>query len=146
MRRCPHHGLPEWLVVQTFYQGISPQTRLSLDAAANGSLMNKTHQEAMDLIEDMALNSFQWGGNDTRVVRKQMGGVLEVDGLTAINAKLDALTKRLDKMHVNSVAPAHTPIAMCELCGDAGHTSQVCEVGNPFSSNGSESVNFVGNQ
>ena len=61
VRRCPHHGLLEWLVVQTFYQGISPQTRLSLDAAANGSLMNKTHQEAMDLIEDMALNSFQWG-------------------------------------------------------------------------------------
>ena len=146
VRRCPHHGLPEWLVVQTFYQGISPQTRLSLDAAANGSLMNKTHQEAMDLIEDMALNNFQWGGNDTRVVRKQMGGVLEVDGLTAINAKLDALTKRLDKMHVNSVAPAHAPVAMCELCGDVGHTSQVCEVENPFSSNGAESVNFVGNQ
>ena len=75
-----------------------------------------------------------------------MGGVLEVDGLTAINAKLDALTKRLDKMQVNSVAPTHAPVAMCELCGNVGHTSQVCKVGNPFSSNGAESVNYVGNQ
>ena len=105
VRRCPHHGLPDWLVVQTFYQGISPQTRLSLDAAANGSLMNKTHGEAMDLIEDMALNSFQWGSNDTRIVKKQ-AGVLDVDNLTAISAKLDALVRRMDKMQVNAVVPS----------------------------------------
>ena len=80
VRRCPYHGLPDWLLVQTFYQCISPQTRLSLDAAANGSLMNKTHQEAMDLIED---NTFQWGSNDIRIVKKQVG-VLDVDNLTAI--------------------------------------------------------------
>ncbi|KAK5836214.1 hypothetical protein PVK06_011975 [Gossypium arboreum] len=27
LRRCPHHGLPLWLQVQTFYNGVNPSTR-----------------------------------------------------------------------------------------------------------------------
>ena len=145
MKRCPHHGLPKWLVVQTFYQGISPQTRLSLDMAANGSLMNKTHQEVMELIEDMALNSFQWGSNDTRIMRKNTS-VIETDDVTAIHAKIDALTRQLSKMQGSGMASTQNHVSMCELCGGIGHVSQACEVGNPFSTSGNEIVNFVSNQ
>ncbi|KAF7832384.1 uncharacterized protein G2W53_014717 [Senna tora] len=34
LRKCPHHGLPKWLQVQTFYNGLSSEIRTSIDAAA----------------------------------------------------------------------------------------------------------------
>ncbi|KAJ4715540.1 Retrotransposon gag protein [Melia azedarach] len=39
MRRCPHHGLPKWLQVQTFYNGLGASTRTLVDIAAGGALM-----------------------------------------------------------------------------------------------------------
>ncbi|KAA3487902.1 reverse transcriptase [Gossypium australe] len=41
LRRCPHHGLPLWLQVQTFYN------------AASGTLNNKTPEAAYEFIEEM---------------------------------------------------------------------------------------------
>ena len=35
LRRCPHHGLPKWLQVQTFYNGLSGNTKTLVDAAAS---------------------------------------------------------------------------------------------------------------
>ncbi|KAA3467650.1 Integrase, catalytic core [Gossypium australe] len=32
LRRCPHHGLPLWLQVQTFYNGVNPSTRRLIDS------------------------------------------------------------------------------------------------------------------
>ncbi|KAK5823814.1 hypothetical protein PVK06_018577 [Gossypium arboreum] len=46
LRRCPHHGLPLWLQVQTFYNGVNPSTRQLIDTAAGRMLNNKTTEEA----------------------------------------------------------------------------------------------------
>ena len=46
LRRCPHHGLPVWLQVQTFYSGLNPATRQMIDAAAGGTLNSKTPEAA----------------------------------------------------------------------------------------------------
>ena len=40
-------------------------------------------------------------------------GAIEVDNFTILNAKLDALTKRMDKVNVNAVS---TLSSSCELC------------------------------
>ncbi|KAF7823643.1 uncharacterized protein G2W53_021787 [Senna tora] len=39
LRKCPHHRLPKWLQVQTFYNGLSSEIRMSIDAATDGALM-----------------------------------------------------------------------------------------------------------
>ncbi|KAG8497232.1 hypothetical protein CXB51_008426 [Gossypium anomalum] len=59
LRRCPHHRLPLWLQVQTFYNGVNPSTRQLIDAAAGGTLNNKTPEEAYEFIEEMSLNNYQ---------------------------------------------------------------------------------------
>ena len=56
LRLCPHHGLEKWLILQTFYDGLNYNTRMTLDAAAGGSLMSRSQNEAYNLIEEMALN------------------------------------------------------------------------------------------
>ncbi|KAG8490544.1 hypothetical protein CXB51_013684 [Gossypium anomalum] len=44
-RGCPHHGLPLWLQVQTFYNGVNPSTRQMIDAVVVGTINNKTPEE-----------------------------------------------------------------------------------------------------
>jgi len=58
LRLCPHHGLQKWMVVQTFYNGVTQPVCSMIDAAAGGTLMSKTEEEAYNLIEEMALNKF----------------------------------------------------------------------------------------
>ena len=60
LRLCPHHGLQKWMVVQTFYNGVTRLVRSMIDAAAVGTLMSKTEEEAYNLIEEMALNNYHW--------------------------------------------------------------------------------------
>ncbi|KAA3469102.1 Retrotransposon gag protein [Gossypium australe] len=45
LRQCPHHGLPIWLQVQTFYN-------------TGGTLNNKTPKVAYEFIEEMTLNNY----------------------------------------------------------------------------------------
>jgi len=59
IRLCPHHGLEKWLIVHTFYNGLSYTIKMIVDVAAGGALMNKNYTVAYALIEDMAQNHYQ---------------------------------------------------------------------------------------
>jgi len=37
---CPHHGIEEWLLIQTFYHGLISSTHESFDAAAGGAFLS----------------------------------------------------------------------------------------------------------
>ncbi|WRX23330.1 Retrotransposon gag domain - like 10 [Theobroma cacao] len=59
LRRCPHHGLLNWLQVQTFYNGFLGPIRTTIDAIAKGALMSKSIDEAYNLLKEMASNNYQ---------------------------------------------------------------------------------------
>jgi len=94
LRLCPHHGLQKWMVVQTFYNRVTQPVRSMIDAAAGGTLMSKTEEEAYNLIEEMALNNYQW--SNERGQPKRVGGKYEIDALTLRTAKMDVMTQKLD--------------------------------------------------
>ena len=52
---CPHHGMNEWLVPQTFYNGLPPSSRDHIDAAAEGDFLNLTIAKSTALVEKMVL-------------------------------------------------------------------------------------------
>ncbi|PZO97542.1 MAG: hypothetical protein DI615_05200, partial [Gardnerella vaginalis] len=56
LRKCPHHGMPDWMVITGFYNGLGVQSRPMLDAASGGALWAKSYTEAYNLIETMAAN------------------------------------------------------------------------------------------
>jgi len=60
LRLCPHHSLQCWMIIQAFYNGVTQSVRSTIDAVAEGTLMNKTEDEAYNLIKEVALNNFQW--------------------------------------------------------------------------------------
>lgn len=121
-RRCPHHGLPKEVLLQTFYQGTLQNTKYLLDAAAGGSLMNLSYQGAYEKIEDMANNvSHHYGGERTATPKKPVG-VLEVGESTAYMAKIDAslreLTNQVKSMQLGAASQACQMGAM-PMYGDA---------------------------
>lgn len=128
LRKCPHHGLPKWLIVQTFYNGLVAATRTTIDAAAGGALMGKSIDEAYDLLEEMASNNYQWGSE--RSSHRKVAGVYEIDALTTLTAQVAALTKAMQSANVQ-------PVFTCELCG-GGHSADQCQIN-------AESVQYVSN-
>ncbi|XP_074570572.1 uncharacterized protein LOC141827240 [Curcuma longa] len=124
LRQCPHHGLEKWLVIHTFYNRINYQTKVYLDSAAGGALMNKILEEAKDLIESVALNHHQWANE--RGNNPKTPGKYEVDTLTLLTAKMEALNKRFDNINVSKV---NMVSSSCEICEDSSHTKEMCQVG-----------------
>jgi len=135
---CPHHGLQRWMIIQTFYSGVTQAVRCTIDATAEGTLMTKTEDEAYNLIEEMTLNNFQW--STERAQPRRVGGKLEIDAITLLSAKVDTMTKRLDQMNVNAVSSSAA--SPCEICGSIEHMSLNCQFGSPFSQDPNE-VNYV---
>ncbi|KAL5549438.1 hypothetical protein UlMin_004669 [Ulmus minor] len=125
LRKCPHHGIPIWLQVSTFYNGLVSNYRAMIDAAAGGCLMGKTPEEAHELLEVMAENNNQW--HSERVIVKRPAAVNEIDSMDSLSSKFES-----------------KPTAECDLCG-GNHASFECQVGNPFASPNSEQANYVSN-
>jgi len=130
------------MVVQTFYNGVAQPVRSMIDAAAGDTLMSKTEDDAYNLIEEMALNIYQWlseGGQPKRVGRKY-----DIDALTLLTVKLNAMTQKLDKLNVN-VVNSCAPSPCCDRCGSLDHVTKNCQIGNPFAPPPIEYVAYVNN-
>ncbi|MCH97087.1 hypothetical protein A2U01_0018080, partial [Trifolium medium] len=130
-----------------FYNDLLYNTRMTIDAAAGGTLMNNPFNDAYGLIEDMAQNHYQWGSERAPVEKSQpRGGMYEVSSLDHLNAKFDAFTQKIDSLSINPAATVAAVTPGCELCGTSRHVAANCQLlpeptpdqvnyaqGNPFS-------------
>ncbi|KAH9672110.1 hypothetical protein KPL70_017603 [Citrus sinensis] len=137
LRKCPHHGLPVWLQVQTFYNGLGSNTRTMIDAAAGGTLMGKTPEAAYELLEEMTSNNYQW--TSERLMPRKIIGAHNVDVVTALSAQMTALSNKLEHLNVSAIQTK-----VCELC-ERNHTSVNCQVGSPFASSSAKQAHYVSN-
>ncbi|KAF7812290.1 uncharacterized protein G2W53_033266 [Senna tora] len=102
LRKCPHHGLPKWLQVQTFYNGLSSEIRTSIDAAAGGALMSKPVDAAYTLLETMSSNNHQW--HSDRHVHARVAGEQDSDMFASLSSQIAALTKEVKSLADRSIA------------------------------------------
>ncbi|XP_070017276.1 uncharacterized protein [Nicotiana sylvestris] len=54
---CPHHGIPDLMLGQRFYMGLSDSMKNIVDALAGGAFLSKTWREGQGLLDKMAQNS-----------------------------------------------------------------------------------------
>nr|GEV73715.1 reverse transcriptase domain-containing protein [Tanacetum cinerariifolium] len=52
LRACPHHGFTELHQVDTFYNALNPADQDSLNAAADGNLLERRTQDVLTIIEN----------------------------------------------------------------------------------------------
>jgi hypothetical protein len=53
---CPHHGMEEWFIIQSFYHGLIRSTQEHIDYATGGSFFALSIEKARKLVEKMASN------------------------------------------------------------------------------------------
>jgi hypothetical protein len=57
---CPQDQISDQLLLQYFYEGLLPMKRSMINAASGGALIEKSPEEARDLISKMVANSTIW--------------------------------------------------------------------------------------
>ena len=128
--------------MHTFYNGVTQLLRSTIDVAAGGTLINEIEDEAYNLIEEMTLNNFQWSSEKTQP--KWVGGKMELDAISMLSSKVNAMSQKLERLNVNSVSSS-TPSPSCDICGLVEHLIVYCHVGSPFTEDVSDQVNYVRN-
>ncbi|KAK5811958.1 hypothetical protein PVK06_027350 [Gossypium arboreum] len=137
LRRCPHHGLPLWLQVQAFHNGLNPSTRQMVDVAAGGTINNKTPDDAYEFIEDMSLNNYQWQVMRTKPTKT--AGVYNVDSVTMLSNQVELLNKKIDGFLSSS--QVH-PVMQCESSGGRTSHSEYQPYGHNMDN---DQLNYMGN-
>ncbi|KAH9680288.1 hypothetical protein KPL71_026499 [Citrus sinensis] len=132
LRRCPHHGIPCCIQLETFYNGLNLSTMLMVDASVNGALLSKSYTEAHEILERIANNNYQWPSTRQPAARGS-AGVHNIDAITALSAQVTSLTNMVKAMTVAPATIKQVTELSCVYCGEE-HDFDNCP-GNPASVN-----------
>ncbi|GAV73224.1 gag-asp_proteas domain-containing protein, partial [Cephalotus follicularis] len=129
IRKCPHHAIPKWQLVQCFYDGLTAQNRQMVDASCGGIFMYKSEDEAWQLFEALSENSLQHLSSrieSSAMGTQKKGGIYEVSQIETTNAKVDILSQKLDKVLTIGTLPTKstqtsTAHEACALCANPTH-------------------------
>ena len=105
------------MIPQIFYNRLTDENRNIVNAASGGKWIDKTAREAIILLEELTFQGYM--GDETTMAKAK--GVLELDTINMLNAKIDALTKMVSKSQFNSLESTNV---VCEICGGSHSYSQ----------------------
>ena len=97
------------MIPQIFYNGLTDENRNIVNIGSGGKWMDKTTREAVTLLEELASQGYM--GEETIMAKAR--GVLELDTIKMLTAKVDALTKLVSNSQVNSLDCTNV---VCETC------------------------------
>ena len=96
------HGIDLNTQMDIVYHSMNDTSKGIIDASCCGAFKRKSAEEARDLIEDLAKCNmkapFENSGSNNRA---RGSGVIELNKMTAMEAKLDAIMHRIDKQEKN---------------------------------------------
>jgi len=99
--------------------------KISVDAATGSALMGKLIEAVKALLEEIASNNYNW--STERATPKRSCGKYEVDTMTLLANRVDALAQTLDRVSTPLLIGMY---AICETCGVQENTSVECYNGS----------------
>jgi len=138
LRRCPNHGFEDIAQLNIFHNGLRPDTKMILDAAAGGTMMSVDVEQATRIIDALASTDYQ-AQDDRYTVQKK--GVLDLSTSDVILAQnkiltqqIEALTKQMSKLpqqlHAVNCPSIQNQALKCDFCG-GDHFNGQCSYQNP---------------
>ncbi|CAL9020190.1 unnamed protein product [Prunus brigantina] len=92
LMQCPHHGLPLYLQMQIFYDGLTETCQSTVNNAAGGALKKKNAQESYDIFEML-------GSNDQhKDTRGKSAGIYEISPNNELALQVAGLQRKLDSV------------------------------------------------
>ena len=105
---CPHHGFDTWMLVNHFYDGISPPMKQLVETMCGGNFLSKHPDEAMDFLNYIAETSKSWDeprpreDEGLRHSSYQGESIHTISEDTLMREKLTILTQRMDEMEMKN--------------------------------------------
>ena len=105
LKRCPMHGIDLTIHIDIFYHAMNYASKGIMDASCIGAFKRRSAEEARQLIEDLAECNYKAPSEDLGSSNRLRGsGLIEMNHVTAIEAKLDAVMNKLGsnerRMHI----------------------------------------------
>ena len=118
--------MDNWLILQSFYNGLTQTARDHVYAAASEAFFSLTPERATSLIEKMVSNQ---GWSDDRFQSRQWG-MHTVKETYMLAVKIDLLLKKFegylqDKAQMQTIQALDARMT-CEVCGNTGHSGNNC--------------------
>ena len=137
---CPHHGFDTWMLVNHFYDGMSPPMKQLLETMCGGEFLSKHPDEAMDFLNYVVETSKAWDEPTQREAERSRpsshqggGGIYALPEDTEMKAKLTILTRRLDELEMKnqhemqSVNEISASQPSCFNCQSTSHFGEHCQ-------------------
>ena len=153
---CPHHDFDTWMLVNHFYNGMSPTKKQLLETMCGGDFMSKHPEEAMDFLNYVAETSKAWDepnpreAERLRLAANQRGDMYSLSEDMEMKAKLSTLAGRLEELEmrnqqeVRAVAEAPVPNQPCFICQSTEHQGEHCPIVPSVRDMMAEQANIVG--
>ncbi|CAM8895796.1 unnamed protein product [Rhodiola kirilowii] len=145
-RLCPHHNLDDLQVFHTFYHGVDGNSRLALDTASGGAIMDLEPHEGYAVIEKITKNYFMWGserGNPRRRHERHEVKAVSSSDYDTLRKDFDSLSDEVFRLkHPEKEASTKQG---CDICEVYEHETISCPlVQRDVQGQGYGEVNFVG--
>ena len=102
LKKCPMHGIDLKTQMDIVYHSLNDTSKGIIDASYCGAFKRKSVEEARDLIADLAKCNMKAPSEFTRSYGKaRRSGVIELNKMTSMEAKLDAIMHKMDKQDKN---------------------------------------------
>ena len=96
LKRCTMHGIDLITKIDIFYHSMNYTSKGIIDAACYGSFKRKSVEKAKQLIEDLAKCNYKAPSETSGSSNRLKGsGVIQLNRMTAIKEKLDALMNKM---------------------------------------------------
>ena len=136
---CPHHGFDTWMLVNHFYDGMSPPMKQLVETMCGGNFLSKHPDEAIDFLNYIAETSKAWDeprpreDEGLRYPSYQGETIHTISEDTLMREKLTILTRRLDEMemknqhNIYSVSELSASQPSCYNHQSHGHYGENCQ-------------------
>ena len=136
---CPHHGFDTWMLVNHFYDGMSPPMKQLVETMCGGKFLSKHPDEAIDFLNYVAETSKAWDEPRPREDEglrhpSYQGEIIHtISEDTLMREKLTILTRRLDEMemknqhNIYSVNELSASRPFCYNHQSHGHYGENCQ-------------------
>ena len=90
------HGIDQIAQMDIFYHAMNYSSKGIIDAACCGAFKRKSTEESNQLIEDFTKRNYRVISMTSGSTSRIRGGVIELNMMLAIEAKLDALMRKIE--------------------------------------------------
>ena len=153
---CPHHGFDTWMLVNHFYDGMSPAMKQLLETMCGGDFLRKNPDEAMDFLNYVAETSKAWDEPNPREADRMRpsvnprGGIYSLAEDVELKAKLSILARKVEELEgkrlheVQAVIEVPPQTKPCFNCQSTGHPGEDRPISPSVRDLMQEHVNVVG--